>query len=49
MWVHTFPKSTSLKVNIIAQLDFKFAYDNVSVQHVSHYSTETQVRSGSTW
>ena len=38
---HAFPNSISPKVNIIAQLECKLVYDNVTVQHVSHYATET--------
>ena len=37
--VHSFPKDTSPKVNVIAQLEFELAYYNVAVQHVSHYAT----------
>ena len=39
--VHTFPENISPKVNIIMQLEFKLAYFNVAVQHVSHYTTTT--------
>ena len=28
-----------MKVNLIAQLEFKLAYNNVAVQHVSHFIT----------
>ena len=34
---HTFPKSISQKVNVIAQLDFELTYYNVAVLHVNHY------------
>ena len=34
--VHAFPKSISLKVNIIVQLGFELAYYDVEVQDVSH-------------
>ena len=30
----------SPKVNVIVQLDFEFAYDDVAVQYVNHYATE---------
>ena len=38
--VHTFPKGICQKVNVIAQLEFKFAYE-VTVQCISHYATGT--------
>ena len=31
--VHAFPKGISLKVNVIAQLDFEFIHYDVAVQH----------------
>ena len=31
----------SLKVNIIAQLEFELAYFKATVQHFSYYATET--------
>ena len=37
--VHTFPKSICSKVKVRVQLEFELAYDNVTVQHVSHYPT----------
>ena len=39
--VHAFPKSIYLKVNVIARLTFELAYNDVVVQHVSHYTTGT--------
>ena len=41
MGVHTFPKDTSLKVNIIAQLEFELTYYNITVQHISNYAMGT--------
>ena len=35
--VHTFPKSVSLKVNVIAQQEFELAYFESIVLHCSHY------------
>ena len=37
--VHTFSKSISSKVNVIARLEFEPADDHVDVQHVNHYAT----------
>ena len=34
--VHTFDKGIRAKVNVIARLEFELAYNNVTVQHVSH-------------
>ena len=34
-----FPERISLKVNVIAQLEFEPAYFEVSVQHLNHYAT----------
>ena len=34
-----FPKSISPKVNVIARVEFRLAYYNVTDQHVSHYDT----------
>ena len=31
----------SPKVNVIAALEFELVYNDVAVQHVSHYDTET--------
>ena len=39
--VHTFPKSISLKVNVIVRLEFELAYYNVADQHVNHYTKST--------
>ena len=39
--VHAFPQSISSEVNIIVQLEFKLAYYNVEVQHISHYAMRT--------
>ena len=39
--VHAFPKSTSLKVNVIAQLEFELTYYIVTVQYASHNATRT--------
>ena len=36
--VHAFPKDISLKLNVIAWLEFKL---DVIVQHVNQYATET--------
>ena len=38
---HTFPKSISVKVNVIARLKFELTYYNVAVRHFSYYSTRT--------
>ena len=34
-------RDISPKVSIIAWLEFKFAYDDVTGQHISHYAMET--------
>ena len=34
--VHAFPKCISMKVNIIAQLEFELTYFEVRVEHFSH-------------
>ena len=39
--VHAFPKSITLKVNLIARLEFELTYYNVAVQHISNYATST--------
>ena len=39
--VHAFPKGISLKVNVIAWLEFELTYYDVTVQHVSHIAMET--------
>ena len=38
--VHTFPKGTCLKVNVIVWLEFKLTYYDPAVQHFNHYTTE---------
>ena len=38
---HTFPKSISPKVNVIARLEFELSNYYVAVQHISHYATVT--------
>ena len=40
-WVHTFPKSISLKGSIIARLEFELIYYNVAVQHIINYTMRT--------
>ena len=39
--VHTFLLGISLKVNIIARLQFEVAYFDDAVKHVSHYTMRT--------
>ena len=39
--VHAFLKCFSLKMNVIAQLEFQYVYHDVTVQHVSHCATTT--------
>ena len=39
--VHTFPKAISLKMNIKVKLEFELTYLKITVQHFSHYATET--------
>ena len=41
--VHTFYKSISLKVNVIAQLEFELNYFQAIVQHFSHYTMGTSL------
>ena len=36
--VHNFPWLISLKVNIIAQLEFELTHYDVAVQYVRHYA-----------
>ena len=36
---HSFPKCISLRVNVIAQLEFELTYFDVVVQYVNHYTT----------
>ena len=39
--VRTFPKCISLKVKLIARLEFEHTFFVVAVQHISHYTTGT--------
>ena len=39
--VDTFHKGISLKVKIIVQLEFELAYFEITLWHLSHYSTGT--------
>ena len=39
--VHTFPKSISPKVNVIAQLGYKLAYSEPTFKFFIHYATGT--------
>ena len=39
--VHMFPKSVSVKVNLIARLEFKLTYFEATIQYFSHYSMRT--------
>ena len=39
--VHTFPKGVSIKVNAMAQLVFELAYNNITIQDVSHNAMGT--------
>ena len=41
--VHTFPKVISPKVNVIGQLEFELAYNDVTVQDVNHYTMRTSL------
>ena len=34
-------KGINPKVNVIAQLEFELSYYDITVQHVSHYTTRT--------
>ena len=45
--IHAFPKGISPKVNVIAQLEFNLAYDDVGVQLVNPYAMGTSPRN--TW
>ena len=38
---HTFLKGISPKINVESRLEFKLAYNNVTVQDVNHYPTGT--------
>ena len=40
MSVHAFPKSIIPKVNMIVRLEFKLAYHDVTVHHISRYTIE---------
>ena len=39
--VHIFPLSISPKENVITWLEFELVYYNVTVLHISHYTTMT--------
>ena len=39
--LHTVPKSIIPEVNVIARLEFELGYNDVTVQHISHYTTRT--------
>ena len=39
--VHTIPKSICPKMNTTVQLEFKLAYYDIAVEHVSNYATGT--------
>ena len=39
--IRTFSKGISLKMNVIERLEFELAYSDVTVLHVSHYTTDT--------
>ena len=39
--VYIFPKGICPKVNMIAQLEFEYAYDDFAVQRFNHYTTWT--------
>ena len=39
--VHTFPKGTCPKVNVIARLEYELAYYDSAVHRFNHYSTRT--------
>ena len=41
VWIHTFPKGISLKVIVIARLEFELTHYDVVVQHVSHFATSS--------
>ena len=41
MGIHTFLNVVSLEVNVIALLEFELTYDDVTVEHISHYATWT--------
>ena len=39
--IYTFPKGVSLRVNMIAWLEFEFAYFEAAVRHFDFYATPT--------
>ena len=39
--VHTFPKGLCPKVNVMARLDFEFAYYDSAVRRFNHYTKRT--------
>ena len=39
--VHAFPKGITLKVNIIALLEFELTHGDVTVKHISNYAIKT--------
>ena len=39
--VHTFPKGTCPKVNVIARLEYELAYYDDAVNRINHYTTRT--------
>ena len=39
--VHIFLKGICPKMNVMEQLEFELAYNNVIVKHFNHYSTVT--------
>ena len=41
MGIRILTKGISLKVGVIAWLEFELAYYDVAVQHVNHYATGT--------
>ena len=41
MRVHTFLESISQKVNVVVQLEIELVYNDILVQHVSHYTLGT--------
>ena len=42
-WFHAFLKGISPKLNIMMQLVFELAYNNVTIQHVRHNRRETPI------
>ena len=41
--VDIFPNSISLKVNVIARIEFELAYYDVAIQPLKHYATGTSL------